>query len=85
MWVEEAPKKTCTSKTQRSVINQKECQTLCEADAGCVGIGYSHKYGYRHICYICKDDKMTTNTYTNYGLGFYRRQQGNNQTSSNAI
>ena len=33
--------------------NQMECQTKCEADGACVGIGYSHE-----SCIVCNSDDL---------------------------
>ena len=51
------------------VKNQLQCQDLCEADIGCVGISYSYKLGMTQHCFLCKDDTLGR---AKNEFGFYR-------------
>ena len=60
----------------KEVENQLQCQALCEADIGCLGISYSYDttHGYENECYICKGDDLVDGGVS--GLGFYRKIVG---------
>ena len=71
LWIEEAPNMRCTTYTETaSVDTQQECQSNCVQDYECVGILYSYKLGYTHLCYVCKDDNLLE---ARNNFGFYRR------------
>ena len=55
--------------------DQLECQTLCEADSGCVGIAWNFAVG---TCYLCQDDILSDDSHN----GFYRKPLGNNEVHS---
>ena len=63
------------NKRKLKVTDQLACQTLCEADFGCVGVAWSDQTG-MGTCYLCQDD-ILSQTGNNYW--FYRRPQGNNE------
>ena len=59
MWIKESSHKYCPNNTARTVDNnQYQCEALCEADTGCVGISYSYKVGMTQHCFLCKDDTL---------------------------
>ena len=62
---------SCTNdrKTYKHIASQIECQTLCEGEAGCVGIAWSKKQG-QDFCYVCNND-ILEDVMNNYGC--YRR------------
>ena len=62
----------CQNNTFRTdVSSQKECQQKCIEKINCVGISYSYKSGSTHYCYLCEDDKLRSDSLSDFG--FYRR------------
>ena len=75
-WSEETPKKYCPHPHGRNdgkYYDQIECQKLCEADAGCVGIAWAENT--KSKCILCKREYLID--VPNYG--FYRNPLGNNE------
>ena len=68
-WSEETPKKYCPHPYGRDdgkYYDQLECQKLCEADDGCVGISWAQNA--KSKCILCKEDYLVEIPY----YGFYR-------------
>ena len=71
LWIESNEDKYCPNSWEyTNVKDQAECQALCEADKGCVGISCSHKVGVTNYCYLCQDEILSV---TEDDFGFYRR------------
>lgn len=76
-WFEETPDKYCTNhKYDNGETSQLECQKLCEADTGCVGISLTKTTV--SLCYLCQDDVLSgfiSQDGVSKNYGFYRRPQ----------
>ena len=73
-WSVETPRKYCPRGTDDGeYYGQLECQKLCEADAGCVGIAWAQDQT-NSKCILCTDNFLTDSLY----YGFYRKPLGNN-------
>ena len=78
-WSEETPKKYCPHPHGRDdgkYYDQLECQKLCEANAGCVGIAWAQNA--KSKCILCNEDHLVETPY----YGFYRKPIGNNEVHS---
>ena len=74
LWAEESALEYCyNGALHRNVVDQEQCQTICLANTGCVGISYTHNVAYDDFCYICNDDLLQI---AGNGFGFYRRDEG---------
>lgn len=72
LWKKETDNKYCEFHDDLifDVIDQRGCQTKCEAKKDCVGITYSHAPDKKQICYVCLFDDLSPIT---GGFAFYRR------------
>lgn len=74
LWSEESAHKMCQNHAPNPYypypMDQHQCQALCAATTGCVGISYSHKVGPNKFCYVCYDDLLES---ANDEFGFYRK------------
>ncbi len=80
LWVEEDPNMICLDSQEHfNIASQMECQTLCEADADCVGISWGTNVVTK--CLVCSSDDLVdfSSDFLAYNYGFYRRPSGNNE------
>ena len=76
LWKQESPGKVCTIREGYNswgnlVTDQESCQSQCELDDKCIGIGYSQDPLVNDWCFICHDDDNLV--HFDYSFGFYRR------------
>ena len=74
LWPMSAKDKTCKYREAlytHITTNKLACQTLCEQNENCVGVSYSYKQGFHHMCFVCLDDVF--DNANEPGVNFYKR------------